>query len=355
MKIKKIQDTNVNGKKIIVRADFNVSRDEYGHVKSVYKIAAVKNTVDFLIKNGASHVALLTHFGRPDGKVNEKYSLKKMVGDISGILERDIEFVSDCIGEDVERAVEGFGDGKVILLENVRFYEEEKKDVKSFASKLCKSFDIYVSDAFAVCHRKHASVHAITTCIPSFAGLWVQKELKNLKRVKHEPEHPAVAIIGGSKIETKVPMMKELAGKYDTVLVGGKTAVEARDKKMKLEDNVVLPIDFEYKYYDIGTKTIENFCKYISTANTIVWNGPMGLIEKEKYKKGTLKLIEAIAQNKKAFSLIGGGESAQMVEESGLMSEISFVSTGGGAMLAYLGGEEMPGIDVLICDGGKCV
>jgi 3-phosphoglycerate kinase len=355
MEIKKIQNINVRGKKIIVRVDFNVSKDKNDHVKSTYKIAAAKNTIDMLIEKGASHIGLLTHFGRPDGKVDEQYSLRHIKDDIAKTLERDIVFVSDCVGDKVSNELGGFANGKVILLENVRFYEEEKKDTKSFAAELCTSFDIYVNDAFAVCHREHASVHAITKCIPSFAGLWVQKELKNLKKIKHHPIHPAVAIIGGAKIDTKVPMIEEFSDKYETVLVGGKTAVEAKERGMKFRDSVVFPIDFEYKYYDIGPKTIENFCEYIKTAKMIVWNGPMGVIEKEKYKKGTIKLIEQIAQNEDAFSLIGGGESAQMVEESGCIDKISFLSTGGGAMLTYLGGEEMPGIDVLLCSRGKCV
>ncbi|MEN8252525.1 MAG: phosphoglycerate kinase, partial [Patescibacteria group bacterium] len=295
--IKKIQNVDVKGKNVVVRVDFNVSRTENDHVKSTYKIAAAKDTIDFLVEGGASHVALLTHFGRPEGKKNDDYSLRHISHDVSQVLGREVEFVPDCIGEQVAEAMKGFGDGKVVLLENVRFYEEEKKDACSFAAKLCAPFDVYVNDAFAVCHRTHASVHAITKCTPAFAGFWVQKELENLSRIKHEPIHPAVAIIGGAKIETKIPMIEEFSEKYDTVLVGGKTAVEAKEQNMKFGDNVILPVDFEYKYYDIGPKTIERFCQMIATAKTIVWNGPMGVIEEEQYKKGTMAFIEAIAQN----------------------------------------------------------
>ena len=349
-KIKKIQDVNVYGKKVLVRVDFNVSFDENGSVKSTYKIAAAKDTIDYLISGGASCVALLTHFGRPEGGVDEACSLKNMTEDISQVFQREVLFIPECIGQEITEEVTGLEQGRLVLLENVRFHKEEKEDGESFAAKLCAPFDIYVNEAFGVSHRKHASVHAITKCIPSYAGLWLQKELDNLKHVKTEPEHPAVAIIGGAKIDTKVPMIKEFSGKYDTVLVGGKTAMEARDRNMKFGDNVIFPIDFEYKYYDIGPKTIERFCGAIKNAKTIVWNGPMGFIEKEEYKKGTLSLIKEIANNTEAFTLIGGGESAQMVDESGLIDKISFVSTGGGAMLAYLGGEEMPGIDVLKLD-----
>ncbi len=353
-KIKKIQDVNIFGKKVIVRVDFNVLLNSDNNVKSTYKISAAKDTIDYLIENGASHVALLTHFGRPDGKVDERYSVKNITDDIAQIFEREVVFISDCVGPKIVEMMNNSAQSKLFLLENVRFYKEEKEDKKTFAAKLCAPFDIYVNEAFGVSHRKHASVHAITRCIPSYAGLWLQKEVNNLKRVKYEPIHPAVAIIGGAKIDTKIPMIEEFSQKYDTVLVGGRTAVEAKERNMKFGDNVIFPIDFEYKYYDIGPGTIENFCNAIKNAKTIVWNGPMGWIEKEEYKKGTLALIEEIANNTEAFSLIGGGESAQMVDESGFLEKISFLSTGGGAMLAYLGGEEMPGIDVLLCKGDKC-
>ena len=353
-KIKKIQDVNVYGKKVIVRADFNVLLNDEGDLKSTYKVAAAKDTINYLIEGGASHVALLTHFGRPDGKIDERYSLKNMTDDVAQIFQREVIFVPECVGQSVVEVVSDLAEGKLLLLENVRFYKEEREDKKTFAAKLCAPFDIYVSEAFGVSHRKHASVHAITRCIPSYAGLWLQKEVHNLRQVKYEPTHPAVAIIGGTKIDTKIPMIKEFSQKYDAVLVGGKTAVEARERGMKFSDNVIFPVDFEYKYYDIGSKTIERFCGAIKSAKTIVWNGPMGFIEEDKYKKGTLSLIKEIANNTEAFSLIGGGESAQMVDESGFMDNISFVSTGGGAMLAYLGGEEMPGIDVLLCKDGKC-
>jgi phosphoglycerate kinase len=347
MNIKKIQEADVLGKKVIVRVDFNVSVDNDGVAKSLYKIEAAKKTVDFLIENGAAHIALLTHFGRPGGEVKEEYSLEVLIEEAIEVFKRDVEFVSDCIGPEVQKALDGYAQGKIVLLENVRFYSEEKKDNAKFAAKLCAPFDLYINDAFAVCHREHASVHAITKCVPSFAGFWVQNELEHLSKVKNEPEQPAVAIIGGAKIDTKIPMIEEFQKKYSKVLVGGKTAVEAKDRGLKFDDSVVFPIDFAYKFYDIGPHTIKKYCDIISQAKTIVWNGPMGLIEKDEYKTGTIAFIEAIANNKDAFSLIGGGESVQMVEESGLINEISFISTGGGAMLAFLGGEEMPGIEVL--------
>ena len=347
MQIKKIQDADVSGKKVIVRVDFNISIDDQKDVKSAYKLRAARETIEYLLRSGAACVALLTHFGRPEEKDDPVNSVRNIADDVERILERSVIYVEDCIGEKVVQAVESSDVGAVILLENVRFYPEEEEDNADFAHGLCAPFDIYVNEAFAVSHRKHASVHAITTCIDAYAGLWLQKEIVNLEKVKSDPVHPAVAIIGGAKIETKIPVISELAKKYDKVLVGGRTAVEAQEKKMQLGPNVIFPVDYAYKFYDIGPKTMERFCDEIAKAKTIVWNGPMGLIEEEEYRKGTLALIEKIVANTEAFSLIGGGESVEMVEESGLIDKISFVSTGGGATLVYLGGEEMPGIDVL--------
>ncbi len=348
MQIKKIQDADVHGKKVIIRVDFNISINELKDVKSAYKLRAAMETIEHLLRSGATHIALLTHFGRPEEKNDPANSVQNIADDVERILDRKIVFVSDCIGEKVVHALETTENGTILLLENVRFYPEEELDDATFARSLCAPFDIYVNEAFAVSHRKHASVHAITQCMDAYAGLWLQKELENLEKVKNSPDHPAVAIIGGAKIETKIPVINELAKRYDKVLVGGRTAVEAQEKKMILGDNVVLPIDYAYKFYDIGPKTIERFCEEIAQARTIVWNGPMGLIEEEEYKKGTMALIEKIVANTEAYSLIGGGESVQIAEESGLLDKLSFVSTGGGATLVYLGGEEMPGIDVLM-------
>jgi phosphoglycerate kinase len=348
MNIKKIQDADVQGKKVIVRVDFNISIDETKDVKSPYKLRAAQETIEHLLHSGATHVALLTHFGRPDAKDDPDNSVQNIADDVERILGRKVVFVQDCIGEKVVDALVSTDPGTILLLENVRFYAEEEIDDASFASALCTPFDIYVNEAFAVSHRKHASVHAITRCLDAYAGLWLQKELDNLEKVKNDPDHPAVAIIGGAKIETKIPVINELAKKYDKVLVGGRTAVEAQEQNLILGDNVILPVDFTDQCYDIGPQTIERFCQEIATARTIVWNGPMGKIEDDEYKKGTLALIEKIISNTEAYSLIGGGESVQMAEESGLMEKFSFVSTGGGATLVYLGGEEMPGIDVLM-------
>ncbi len=347
MKTKNIQHTDVRGKKVLVRVDFNVSVDDNGDAKSLYKIAAARETVDFLVRGGASHIALLTHFGRPEEAENpDAFSLTCLRDDVERVLERPVEFVPDCAGEKVAAAVAGYAEGKIMLLENVRFYKGEKENDKRFAAELAQPFDLYVNDAFAVCHRKHTSVHAITTCLPSYAGMWLQKEIMHLDKIKNPTEHPAVAIIGGAKIETKLPLITALCKTYDTVLVGGKSSVEAQQQNMSFCDKVVLPTDFEDRFFDIGPQTIAQFVDYITNAKMIVWNGPMGFIE-EQYVAGTQALIDAITQNRTCFSVVGGGESVQMIEQSGALHKISFVSTGGGAMLMYLCGEDMPGIAVL--------
>lgn len=348
MQIQKIQDVDVRGKKVLVRVDFNESLDHKSDVKSSYKIAIAKDTISYLVERGAACIGLLSHFGRPENSDDKSCSLIHIVDDVSRVIGRDVIFVSDCVGEKVREATSSLKNGEIVLLENVRYHHGEETNDAKFAGELCACFDIYVNEAFAVSHRAHASVHAVTRCMPSYAGLWMQKELVHLSRIKSEPAQPAVAIIGGAKIETKLPLITEFSRTYAKVLVGGRTAVEAIEKKMSLPDNVILPVDFAYQYYDIGPHTIARFEEQIRSARTIVWNGPMGKIEEEEYKKGTLALLAAMADNRDAFSLIGGGESVQVAEESGLMSKISFVSTGGGAMLAYLGGEEMPGVDVLM-------
>ncbi len=347
MNIKKIQDADVQGKKVLIRVDFNESLDDKGDVKSSYKIAIIKDTVAYLCEKGVSHIALMTHFGRPEGRDDKANSLEQIVDDVACVLGRDVIFAPDCIGACVTSLLQETRHGTIVLLENVRYYEEEEMDDDLFAQQLCEPFDLYVNEAFAVSHRKHASLHAITRHIPSYAGLWFQKEVENLSRIKNVQQHPAVAIIGGAKIETKIPMIKEFSEKYDHVLVGGRSAVEAKDKKMIFNDKVMFPSDFAENYFDIGPETIMQFSDIIRHAKTIVWNGPMGKIEESAYKIGTVALMHAIAENTEAFSLIGGGESVQIAEESGLIKNFSFVSTGGGAMLAFLGGESMPSIDVL--------
>lgn len=343
--MRRIQDVDVKDKRILVRTDFNVEVDD-GIVKEKFKIAAAKETIDKLIADGAARVVMMSHLGRPEGKRDEKYSLAQIADDVADILGRKVVFCSDCVGAAVEKASEGIEEGTVVLLENTRFYPGEESNDAEFAKQLAAGFDIFVNEAFSVCHRDQASVTGITKFLPSYGGLWLQKEIKNLNRVLHEPEHPATAIIGGAKIETKLPLIKRFEQNYDHVLVGGKVANEAIDQKIEFSHKVALPVDFAGDRMDIGPKTIKMFKEIVSVSKLVVWNGPMGKFEEPPYDQGTRQILDIISDGD-MFTLTGGGESIQILEERGLMGAISFVSTGGGAMLEYLSGNKMPGIESL--------
>ena len=344
MNLNTIQNIGVGNKKVLLRVDFNVEIEQ-GKAKENFKIAAGKDTVKYLLDNGA-RVALISHLGRPDEKVNLEFSLEQLADEAEQLLGVKVRFITDCIGEKVKNGLAELADGEVLLLENVRFYPGEEKNDSKFAKLLAENFDVFVNDAFSVCHRDQASVTGIAKIIPSAAGLWLQKEITNLEKVKSNPEHPAVAIIGGAKIETKLPLIAQFEKNYDAILVGGRIANEAIDQKLSFSEKVMLPTDFVDDRLDIGAQTIENFKAKIAEAKTIIWNGPMGKFEEEKYAAGTREVLKAIISSG-AFTLMGGGESVQLLEETGNMDKISFVSTGGGAMLEYLSGNTLSGIEVL--------
>lgn len=223
MEIKRVQDGDFAEKKILVRADFNVGIVD-GKIQEKYKLEACKETVDFLSKQAGAKIALMSHLGRPDGKVAQEFSLSQVKGELEKILGRKVVFVADCLGDLIGRKLESLGEGDVLLLENVRFYDGDEKNDPDFSRRLAENFDVFVNEAFSVCHRNQASVTGVTKFLPSFAGFWLQKEIENLNRVLHEPEYPATAIIGGAKIETKLPLIKVFEKKYTNVLVGGKIA-----------------------------------------------------------------------------------------------------------------------------------
>lgn len=343
MKIQKIQEGVFVGKNVLLRADFNVAIVD-GHPKERFKLEACRKSLDYLLSHGAK-VALISHLGRPEGK-DSKLSLEQLVPELSKIYNKKITFVPDCIGESVKSSLDQLEEGALLLLENVRFHEGEEKNDTAFAQALAENFDAFVNDAFSVCHRDQASVTGVAKLVPSYAGWWLQKELENLNKALHEPERPATAIIGGAKIETKLPLIRILEKSYDRVLVGGRVAVEAAEQKIKFSPHVIVAMDFAENNYDIGEKTIKRFKEVIAQSKMIVWNGPMGKFEESPYDKGTREVLDAIIECD-AFSLIGGGESVQVLEERNLMDKVSFVSTGGGAMLEYMSGNDLPGIEVL--------
>lgn len=350
MEIKRIQDAEIEGKKVLLRVGFDVLV-ENEHVQEKFKIATVKKTLDYLIDKKAK-IALMTWLGRPKGEKNMKFSLGQIKDDVEQILGYKMKFVPDCIGEEVAITMDNLKEKEIALLENVRFYPGEgdvetgREYDESFAKELSRGFDIFINDAFSQSHRNQASIAGIPKYIPSHAGFLMQKEIAEMEKIKNNPEKPAVAIIGGAKIETKLPVIKFFEKIYDFVLVGGKIANEALDQKIEFSEKVILPIDFVDDRLDIGPKTIEKFSKIIETAKTIVWNGPMGKFEEEKYAVGTQKIFEAVIKSP-AYILVGGGETLQILEKNDSMDKVSFVSTGGGAMLEYLAGNPMPGIECL--------
>ena len=271
MDINKIQEGVFLGKKVLVRADFNVAITD-GKIQEHYKLEACKKSVEFLAMQDGAKIALMSHLGRPEGKKNLDFSLEQLKGELEKILEKKIIFITDCIGDEVAKGLDNLKSGEILLLENVRFHEGDEKNDPEFSKQLCENFDVFVSDAFAVCHRDQASVTGVTKFLPSFAGLWLQEELKNLNRVIHEPEHPATAIIGGAKIETKLPLINKFEQAYEHILVGGKIANEAIDEKIEFSSKVILPLDFEGDRLDIGAKTIARFRDIIAASKVVVSN-----------------------------------------------------------------------------------
>lgn len=353
MNIRKIQAADISGKKVLLRVDFNVSL-ENGRAKEIFKIKAAKESVDYLLSRKC-RVALISHLGRPifddamsiedREKVRAEFSLEQIVDDAELLLAEKITFIPDCIGEKVKEALEKLNAG-VMLLENVRFHAGDEKNDIEFAAQLAENFDFFVNDAFSVSHRDQASVTGVARVLPSAAGLHLQEEIAEMLIIKDHPVSPSVAIIGGAKIETKLPVIKFFEEKYDHVLVGGKIANEALDQKIEFSEKIILPIDFIDDRLDIGPKTLEKFKEIIAGAKTIVWNGPTGKFEDERYAVSSNEILQAVLTSD-AYVLVGGGETLEILEKNHAMESIDFVSTGGGAMLDYLGGSAMPGIEIL--------
>ncbi|CAI5468480.1 unnamed protein product [Closterium sp. Yama58-4] len=384
---------DLKGKRVFVRADLNVplAGDE---ITDDTRIRAAIPTIKYLTEKGAK-VLLASHLGRPKG-VTEKYRLTPLVPRLSELLGQEVKKVDDCIGEVVEMAVAELKEGEVLLLENVRFHPEEEKNVAEFAQKLAANADLYVNDAFGTAHRAHASTEGVTKFLkPSVAGFLLQKELDYLVGAIAEPKRPLVAIVGGSKVSTKIGVLESLLNKCNALLLGGgmiftfykaegksvgRSMVEdeqvelagsllklAKEKGVKLllpEDLVVAnnfaadaaskevsanDIPNGWMGLDIGPNTIKDFSEVISDAQTIIWNGPMGVFEFPAFAKGTIAIAETLAgaTAKGATTIIGGGDSVAAVEQAGLADKMSHISTGGGASLELLEGKVLPGVAAL--------
>ncbi len=364
--LSQIPGKKLSGKTVILRLDLNIQNNELKNSLRLQRSAA---TVMYLLRNKCS-VVILSHKGRPDMKSKDavKLSLKPIGNELEKIIGQKIHFISFADFKNAVKILSNKKQGEVFLVENLRFWKgEEKNDVK-FAKNLSKLGDIYVNDAFAVSHRKNASVDAITGFIPSYAGLELESELEAFKKVIIKPKKPLVLIIGGVKISDKIGVIKKFITKADWVLTGGGVAntffaakgipvgksVFDKDslslaKKWTLNKKIVFPEDVSVdsgEILDIGPKTVAHYSKIISNAKTVIWNGPMGMIEKEKYQAGTVGLVKSMARSKD-FSIVGGGETTSLILEKNLQSNISFLSVGGGAMLEYLSGKKLPGIEAL--------
>lgn len=389
-----IPDKDLKGKRVFVRCDFNVPLDERQNITSDKRIKASLPTIKYLIEKEAKLI-LASHLGRPKGEVKKELSLAPVQKRLSELLGKPVKMVSNCVGDEVKKAVSALKDGEVLLLENLRFHKAETKNDPEFAKELASLADIYVSDAFGTVHRAHASTEGIAQHLPAYAGFLIEKELRFLGDTLTEPKHPFVAIIGGAKISGKLEVLKSLLDKVDTLIVGGgmaytffkargvgvgKSIVEEdliKDAKEILKAAIdkevpfLLPLDHVvadkfaedantqvvprttipegWQGMDIGPDTVKKFSNAIKDAKTIVWNGPMGVFEMDKFAKGTIEIAKTVADAtaKGAVSIIGGGDSASAVKKAGLSDKMSHISTGGGASLEFLEGKVLPGIAVL--------
>lgn len=391
--MKTIKDFDFKNKKALVRVDFNVPQDENLKVTDNTRIVSVKPTVDKILADGGS-VILMTHLGRPKGEVNDKYSLKNILDEVSSVLGKEVKFVDESIGEKAEQASAELQPGEILLLENLRFHNEEEKGDEAFAEKLSKLGDAYVNDAFGTAHRAHASTAVIADFFPStkFFGLLMESELTAIDKVLKSGEKPVTAILGGSKVSTKITIIENILPAIDSLIIGGgmsftfikalggkigqsiveddklSLALEILEKAKEHNVEVYLPTDVviaddfnneaekkvadireipeDWQGLDAGPKSREIFNDVLLNSRTILWNGPIGVFEMSNFADGTKALGDSIAEATKlgAFSLVGGGDSVAFVKQFGYSDKVSYVSTGGGAMLESLEGLELPGV-----------
>lgn len=388
---KTVRDIDVNGKRCLVRVDYNVPMNAELKIVDDTRIVATLPTINYLVDHGAK-VILCSHLGRPNGQVDTKLSLRPVLARLSKLLNKPISFAEDVLDKSTVEMVDRMQNGDILMLENIRFYKEEDKNDPKFAKKLADLADIYVFEAFATAHRKHASTFGVASLLPSVMGFLVEQELQVFDKVLNNPEHPFVAILGGAKVADKLPVIENLLDKVDYVLIGGGMAYtfikaiggnigmsiidntkldlakEILDKAKEKGVKIMLPIDNvgakefsedaetklfnsgffadDYQGMDIGPKTIKMYKKIIKKARTIVWNGPLGVYEYEKFKKGTNKIAKYVAKSK-AISLIGGGDSIAAIQSLGVAKKVTHLSTGGGASLMLLQGKKLPCVELI--------
>ncbi len=388
-----VRDIEVRDKRVLVRVDFNVPLDEEtGAITDDSRIQAALPTIEYLVDQKA-RVILCSHLGRPGGRVVEKLRMTVVAERLSQLLQRQVRITQDCIGSDVEQAVGELRGGDVLLLENLRFHPEEEKNDPAFAQALARLAEVYINDAFGTAHRSHASITGVTEYLPAVAGLLMEREITTLDGIMENPAHPFVALLGGAKVSDKVGMLENIADKVDSLLIGGgmaavflraksyetgqslveagslSTAFDLMEKADAHGVRLLLPVDVvvadktsgeatvevvriekippNMKILDIGPRTIESFREELKKSRTVFWNGPMGMYETPQFAQGT-KSIAWLLASLKATTIIGGGSTAEAVIEMKLADKMSFVSTGGGASLRFLGGRALPGVEALL-------
>ncbi len=388
---KTIEDLNLEDKRVLVRVDFNVPLNEQGQITDDRRITEALPTIKYLLEHKAK-IILMSHMGRPKGKFNEKYSLKPVAERLQQLINTKVTLAADVIGEKVKQAAYSLQPGEILMLENVRFYEQEEKNDAEFAKSLAELGELYVNDAFGTAHRAHASTAGVANYLPSAIGFLIKKEIDIMGKALTEPDRPFVAILGGAKVSDKIGVIENLLDKVDTLLIGGGMAftfykamgyeigksileadkvdlageilkkAEAKKIKLLLPIDIVVAPEFskdatystvdankipeDQMGLDIGEKSREIFAEAIVQAKTVVWNGPMGVFEMPNFAKGTFALAEAMSKCKGA-TIVGGGDSAAAVEQLGFADKITHISTGGGASLEFLEGKILPGIDII--------
>lgn len=342
--MKTIRDFDLFNKRILVRCDFNVPLDDKGFISDDFKIKETLPTINYLIKNKAK-IILMSHLDNQDSKVTSNLDMVKER--LEELLNISVRKTGDCVGKEVKEQANSLKGGEILLLENLRFHGEEIDNNQNFAKQLSSLGDIFINDAFAVSHRAHASVVGVPKFLPHGAGFLIMKEIENLKKILENPKKPMAAVIGGKKVETKSKFINKISEYADFVLVSGLIKKEIIDKKLKFRysEKIIGP-SHDLDALDIDSETIEIFCRKILSSKAVVWNGPFGKFEDGRYKKGTLEIAKAIIKSK-AFSVVGGGETVEFLAKESLISKFSHVSTGGGAMLQFLSGEKLPGIEAL--------
>ncbi|GGE44146.1 phosphoglycerate kinase [Pedobacter psychrotolerans] len=395
--MKTIDQLNFKDKKALIRVDFNVPLDDEFKITDDKRMRAALPTITKILNDGGS-VVLMSHLGRPKDGPTDKYSLKHILGDLSRMLDLEVKFAADCIGEDAVNQAKNLFPGEVLLLENLRFYKEEEKGDVAFAEKLSKLGNVYVNDAFGTAHRAHASTSIIAQFFPDakYFGYLMASEVENAEKILNHAERPFTAIMGGAKVSDKILLIEKLLDKVDNLIIGGGMAytfakaqggeigtslLEADKQELSLEliekakakgVNLILPVDTviadkfandadkkdvdsgqipaDWMGLDIGPKSVALFQEVIKNSKTLLWNGPMGVFEMENFQAGTKAVADAVVAattDNGAFSLIGGGDSAAAIAKFGMEDKVSYVSTGGGALLEYMEGKELPGVKAI--------